>query len=132
MSTMPNHTESTMSRAPSSDMAKLNATGLVVAAVGIAIQIIGGIDFPAVPPGLVILVVAAGLVAFARWRWVPYVGVVVPLFLLVGGTIAIANEDETNRTDVVSLSGTVIQAIGLVVALIAGLQVLRQMRSRRV
>jgi hypothetical protein len=68
--------------------------------------------------------------ASARWWWVPYVGVVVPLFLLVGGTIAIANEDEPQRTDVVGFSGTVVQAIGLVVALIAGLQVLRQMSSR--
>jgi hypothetical protein len=111
-------------------MTKLNATGLVVAAVGIVIPIIGGIDFPVVPPGLVIVVVAAALVASARWRWVPFVGVVVPLFLLVGGTISIPGEDEPHRTDVVGLTGTVVQAIGLVVALIAGLQVLRQMRSR--
>ncbi|MGH9270139.1 MAG: hypothetical protein ACRDZ2_02580 [Ilumatobacteraceae bacterium] len=128
---MPDRTENTMSRAPSPDMAKLNAAGLVVAAVGIVIQIVGGIDFPAVPPGLVIVVVAAGLVAYTRWGWVSYVGVVVPVFLLVGGTLAISNEDEPNRTDVVGLGGTVVQAIGLVVALIAGLQVLRQMRSRR-
>jgi hypothetical protein len=119
-----------MSISASSDTARLNVTGLLVAAIGIVIQIIGGIDYPVVPPGLVIVVVAAALVASARWWWVPYVGVVVPLFLLVGGTIAIANEDEPHRTDVVGLTGTIVQAIGLVVALIAGLQVLRQMRSR--
>ena len=118
-------------RAPLSDMTKLNAIGFLVAAAGIVIQIIGGIDYPVVPPGLVILVVAAGLVTFARWSWVPYVGVVVPLFLLVGGAIAIANEDEPDRTDVVGLVGTVVQALGVVVALVAGLQVLRLMRSRR-
>jgi hypothetical protein len=55
-------------------MAKLNATGLVVAALGIVIQIVGGIDYPAVPAGLVMLVVAAGLVASARWSWMPFVG----------------------------------------------------------
>jgi len=128
---MSNRTENTMSLTPVSDMTNLNAIGFLVAAAGIVIQIIGSIDYPAVPPGLVILVVAAGLVTFARWSWVPFVGVVVPLFLLVGGTIAIANEDEPDRTDVVGLSGTAVQALGLVVALIAGLQVVRLMRSRR-
>jgi hypothetical protein len=115
-----------------SDMEKLNVTGLLVAAVGIVIQIIGGIDYPVVPPGLVILVVTAGLIAFARWWWVSIVGVLVPLFLLVSGPIAIANEDEPHRTDAVALAGTVVQAVGVVVALIAGLQVLRRLRSRRV
>ena len=112
-----------------SDMTKLNAIGFLVAAAGIVIQIIGGIDYPVVPPGLVILVVAAGLVTLARWSWVPFVGVLVPLFLLVGGAIAIANEDEPDRTVAVALAGTVVQAIGVVVALVAGLQVLRLMRS---
>ena len=128
---MSNRTENTMSLTPVSDMTNLNAIGFLVAAAGIVIQIIGGIDYPVVPPRLVILVVAAGLVTFARWSWVPFVGVVVPLFLLVGGTIAIANEDEPDRTDVVGLSGTAVQALGVVVALVAGLQVLRLMRSRR-
>jgi len=127
---LPNRKENTMSLTPLSDMTKLNAIGFLVAAAGIVIQIIGGIDYPVVPPGLVILVVAAGLVTFARWSWVPYVGVVVPLFLLVGGAIAIANEDEPDRTDVVGLVGTAVQALGVVVALVAGLQVLRLMRSR--
>ena len=121
-----------MSISSLSDMAKLNVTGLLVAAVGIVIQIIGGIDYPVVPPGLVILVVTVGLVAFAQRWWVSIVASIVPLFLLVAGPIAIANEDEPHRTDVVALAGTVVQAIGVVVALIAGLQVLRRLRSRRV
>jgi hypothetical protein len=69
-----------MSLSASSDTARLNVTGLLVAAVGIVIQIIGGIDYPVVPLGLVIVVVAAALVASARWWSVPYVGIVVPLF----------------------------------------------------
>lgn len=94
-----------MSNSSLSDMAKLNVAGLSVAAVAIVIQIVGGIDYPAVPPGLVLLVVTAGLVAFTRWPWVPYVGVVVPLFLLVGGAVAIANEDEPDRTVAVASPG---------------------------
>jgi hypothetical protein len=38
-----------MSISSLSDMAKLNVTGLLVAAAGIVIQIIGGIDYPVVP-----------------------------------------------------------------------------------
>jgi hypothetical protein len=117
-----------MSLSSLSEMAKLNAAALLVAAVGIVIQIIGGIDYPVVPPGLVILVVAAGLVTVERWSWAPFVGVLVPLFLLVGGAIAIANEDEPNRTDFVPLIGTIVEATGIIVALIAGLQVVRQLR----
>jgi hypothetical protein len=119
-----------MSLSSLSDMTKLNAAALLVAAVGIVIQIIGGVDYPVVPPGLVILIVAAGLVAVGRWSWVPFVGVLVPLFLLVGGVVAIANEDEPNRTDVVPLIGTLVQAAGIIVALVAGLQVVRQLRRR--
>jgi len=42
---------------------------LVVAAAGIVIQIASGAEYPTIPPGLIILLAAAGLVALAtRWR----------------------------------------------------------------
>ena len=63
---------------------KLTVTALLVAAAGFVIQIVSGVDVPTVPPGLVIMMVAAALVAFGLWRWTPVVGVVVGLFLLVG------------------------------------------------
>ncbi len=63
---------------------QLTVAALLVAAAGFVIQIVSGVDVPTVPPGLVILLVAAALVAFAPWRWMPIVGVVVGLFLLVG------------------------------------------------
>jgi hypothetical protein len=43
--------------------AKLQVAGLVVAAAGIVIQIASGADYPTVPPGLIILLAAAVLVA---------------------------------------------------------------------
>jgi hypothetical protein len=49
--------------------ARTEAAALAVAAVGIIIQIIGGVNYPAVPPGLIILLAAAALVAFLPWRW---------------------------------------------------------------
>ena len=63
---------------------KLTVAALLVAVAGIVIQIVSGVDYPTVPPGIVILLVTASVVAFGPWRWAPVAGVVVGLFLLVG------------------------------------------------
>jgi hypothetical protein len=52
-----------------SPAAGFTVAGLVVAAAGIVIQIASGAEYPTIPPGLIILLAAAGLVALAtRWR----------------------------------------------------------------
>jgi hypothetical protein len=71
-------------RSPLSPAGKVTVAALLVAAAGFAIQIVSGVDVPTVPPGLVIMLVAAALVAFGPWRWTPVVGMIVGLFLLVG------------------------------------------------
>jgi hypothetical protein len=115
-----------------STAAKINIAGLLAAAVGIVIQIASGVDYPTVPPGLIILLVAAVLVAFARWAWVAIVGVIVPLFLLVGGTISsTGRENLADPGDFGQFAGTLIQLVGVVVALVAGLLVVRSLRTRR-
>src|SRR6266511_4763542 len=63
---------------------KLTVAALLVAALRFAIQIVFGLTVPTIPPGLVILLVAAALVAFLWQRWAPTVGVVVVVFMLVG------------------------------------------------
>ena len=63
---------------------KLTVAALLVAAAGFVIQIVSGVAVPTIPPGLVIMLVAAGLVAFLPWRWTPVVGTAVGLFLFVG------------------------------------------------
>jgi hypothetical protein len=118
-----------MSRSRSLSAAgKLTVAGLVAAAAGIVIQIASGAEYPTVPPGLIILLVAAGLVALgARWRWTPLVGVVVALFLLVGGALAPQARDQLGDPGAVGVFvGTVIQLLALVVALIAGVAAARQ------
>jgi hypothetical protein len=118
-----------MSRSRSLSAAgKLTVAGLVAAAAGIVIQIASGAEYPTVPPGLIILLVAAGLVALgARWRWTPLVGVVVALFLLVGGALAPQARDQLGDPGAVGVFvGTVIQLLALVVALIAGVAATRQ------
>jgi hypothetical protein len=103
--------------------------GLVVAAAGIVIQIASGAEYPTIPPGPLILLAAAGLVALAtRWRWTIIVGVIVSLFLLVGGALAPqARQQLGDPTQVGVLIGTVIQLLALVVALVAGVAATRQL-----
>jgi hypothetical protein len=113
----------------SSPAASLTVAGLVVAAAGIVIQIASGAEYPTIPPGLIILLAAAGLVALAtRWRWTTIVGVIVSLFLLVGGALAPqAREQLGDPTQVGVFIGTVIQLLALVVALVAGVAATRQL-----
>ena len=114
-----------------STAARINVAGLLAAAVGIVIQIAAGVDYPTVPPGLIILLVAAGLVAFAPWGWVAAVGVAVPVFLLIGG--AITSDARNNLTDpgeFGQFAGTLLQLAALIVALVAGLLMLRTTLDR--
>src|SRR5262245_39484117 len=63
---------------------QLTVAALLVAAVGIVVQILFGHNYPTVPPGLFVLVVPAVLVWFVPWRWMPVVGAVAALFQLIG------------------------------------------------
>ena len=107
---------------------KLTVAGLVAAAGGIAIQIASGADYSTVPPGLVILLVATGLVALAtRWWWTPLAGLVVSAFLLLGGAVASNTRDHLGDPEEVGVFiGTVIQPLALVIALVASVAATRQ------
>jgi hypothetical protein len=104
-----------------SSASKLTVVALLVAALGFAIQIFSGIDVPTVPPGLVILVVAATVVALSPWRWVPVVGAFAGLFLFVGffASGALGNLLDPSRLGV--LVGAWIQFLALIVAVAGGL-----------
>jgi hypothetical protein len=111
---------------------KLNVIGMVAAAVGIIMQIASGSDlYPTIPPGPIILLAGAALVALGPWRWTPVVGVVVPLFLLVGAVIAAVVSGEfvdqlTDPGEVGIFAGDVLQLLGVIIALVAGIVALRQ------
>ena len=100
---------------------KLTVTALLVAAAGFVIQIVSGVDVPTVPPGLVIMVVAAGLVAFLPWRWIPVVGAAVGLFLLVGffASGAVGSLLDPSRLGV--LIGAWVQFLAVILAVVAGI-----------
>ena len=104
-----------------SPASKLTVAALLVAALGFAIQIFSGIDVPTVPPGLVILVVAATVVALLPWRWVPVVGAFAGLFLFVGffASGALGNLLDPSRFGV--LVGAWIQFLALIIAVAGGI-----------
>jgi hypothetical protein len=100
--------------------------GLTAAAAGIIVQILGGADYPPIPPGAILLVVAAVLFA-VRTRWTPVVGMLIPLFLSVGAVATPNMRDylgEPSRA--VVFTGTLIQLLGMVVGLVFGAVVIAQ------
>jgi hypothetical protein len=94
--------------------------GLVAGAVGIAAQRAAGVDMPVVPPGLVLLVGAALLVALAPGRWIPAVGALMGLTEVIAlvATGSAAHLVDVSPADV--FASTWIRALGVVTALIAG------------
>lgn len=49
------------------------------------IMIVSGVNFQTpIPPGLFILLIPAGLVAFGRRRWTPIIATIAGLFIFVG------------------------------------------------
>jgi hypothetical protein len=126
----PNSTQAQLSPA-----ARLNAAGLVVAAAGIMIQYVSGVDFPTIPPGPIILLAAAAVVVFAPWRRAPAVGLAAAAFVLLGGLIATIAGNGFNSTlgdpgEVGGFVGAVVQIAGLLIALPAGVAAVRSPTSR--
>ena len=100
---------------------KFTIAGLLLGAVGILLQYLTlPEDFPAVPPGPIIVMAAAVFVTLGvRWWWSSLVGVAVALMILIGGTLDGGLID--NLSDFPGpATGAVLMLMGLVTALIAG------------
>jgi hypothetical protein len=123
------------SQAQLSPAARLNAAGLAVAAAGIMIQYVSGVDFPTIPPGPIILLVAAAVVVFGPWRRAAAVGLVAAAFVSLGGAIATIAGNGFSETlgdpgEVGGFVGAVVQLAGLMIALPAGVVAVRGFASR--
>ncbi len=96
--------------------------GLVLAATGVIVLILVGVPgFPLIPPGPIILLGAAALVAFVRWRCITVVGLVAALFLAVGAVLSGYTQAMlATPSDIGPFAGSVIEVVGLAVAIIAG------------
>jgi hypothetical protein len=116
-----------------SPAARLSALGLAVAATGIMIQYVSGVDYPTIPPGPVILLAAAGVVVFGPWRRAPVAGLVAAAFVSLGGVVAtIAGKGFTETlgdpSELGGFLGALVQIAGLVIALPAGVVAVRNFR----
>ena len=99
--------------------------GLLVGAVGIAILWAAGVRFPvAVPPGMVILLVGAAVVAGFRKRWADAVGAVLGLFVVAGFLLSGVNgegfENLLGGHGAMVALGQVVQLVGVVTAAVSG------------
>jgi hypothetical protein len=101
-------------------LVRLTAAALLVAAVGIVVQILAGHDYPTVPPGLIILVVPAVLVWFVPWRWMPVIGALAAVFQLIG-LFASGQAGRLSGTDSIGdTAGLWIQLVAVAVGAVAG------------
>ena len=117
-----------------SNAAKLNVLGLVLTAAGMLLQIAAGSTLYPSFAGPIVLLASAALVALGPGRWTPWVGLVVPLVLGVGATIAAVMTGEfinqlTDVDHVGILIGSLMHVIGIIAALAGGVGMLQARRG---
>lgn len=91
---------------------------LAAAAAGIALQILGGADYPTVPPGFLILLAAAALLAFVQARWVVVAAAAVTVFITIGGIVTPNLRNQlADPGAVLVFTGSALQVLALLGAL---------------
>jgi hypothetical protein len=109
--------------------AKLNVAGLVMAAAGMALQILGGSLLYPTFAGPIVLLVAAIVVAFSPGRWKGWIALGVPLVLGLGAIVAalMSNTFMAQLTDVsrpLVLVGSLMHVLGLLIAIFGGAEMI--------
>jgi hypothetical protein len=106
---------------PAPRTSRLTVGALLIAAVGFVTQMVAGVtDTPTIPPGLVVILAAAGLVAFVPGRWMPLAGVVAGVFNLVASVAVDAVDRLTDPSPATGFIGAWLMHIGLIAACIVG------------
>lgn len=93
--------------------------GLIAGAAGILLLKAAGTAMPLVPPGFVLLAVAAVLVILVGTRWTLVVAAVVGLLEVIG-TVASGSLDGLTSGDPLVVVATLVRGLGVLAALIAG------------
>ncbi|GLC30309.1 hypothetical protein [Clostridium omnivorum] len=115
-----NNKENINKRLQLTSSVKLAVVGLVLGGAGILTLFLTGWINQSVPIGTIILLAEAVLIGFGRWRWTLIVTEIMTLFIFIMGFIAPGLYDRLSHPAVISaFSGTWIQEIGLVIALVA-------------
>jgi hypothetical protein len=106
---------------PDPRTSRLTVVALLIAAVGFVTQMVAGVtDTPTIPPGLVVILIAAGLVAFVPGRWMPLAGVAAGLFNLVASLVVDAVDRLLDPSPASGFIGAWPMHIGLIAACIFG------------
>ncbi|QFU87316.1 hypothetical protein [Amycolatopsis sp. YIM 10] len=98
--------------------------GLVLASAGLVVAKLGGVVMPAVPPALVIMLVAA-LFVVVRWRWTPIVAVLAALAEGVGFFASGSYARLGDVTEFGIFAGSWMRLLGVAMAVVFGLVALR-------
>jgi hypothetical protein len=111
--------------------AKLNASGLVLTAAGMLVQIGAGSELYPSLAGPIVLLATAVLVAVRSDRWTPFVGLLVPLVLGLGAIVAAVMSGEfiEQLTDIANAGivlGSLMHVLGLIAAVAGGIGMLRR------
>jgi len=95
---------------------KLTVTGLLIAAVGVVIQILSGHPYPTIPPVFFILLIPAALIGLTRWKWASILAILGGLFLILGLFSSGATARLRNPGQFGDFIGLWIQMLGVVYA----------------
>lgn len=104
--------------------------GLVLGAVGIVVLRFAGVAMPPVPPGLVLLVGAAALVAAVDRRWPAVIGILVAAAEIAGFVLTGGLDDLVGASTAGIGIGSWARAVGIAVAAAAGVVALVAPRDR--
>lgn len=96
---------------------------VVLSAIGILIQIMGGWDYPVIPPGLIITLVGA-LAALIPFRWAPILTLLVGAFIIFGFVTVGDFGNMMGTENLVVTVGKWLQFITIVVGTVAGIATL--------
>jgi hypothetical protein len=105
---------------PLSPAARATLAGLLTGAVGLVILRLAGAEMPAVPPGLILLTLAAVLVGLTRRRWSLALGALAGLAEVAGFLASGSAADLADPSPLGIFVGTWIRGLGIITAVIAG------------
>ncbi|MGW7730022.1 hypothetical protein ACWGJ6_43035 [Streptomyces canus] len=95
-------------------------SALLLPAASIVGQIVAGADYPTVPPGLVIPLVAAALLVRRTNRWTTGLALGVGLLTGTGAILTLNTGDHLSSGDTAPIASTAAELVGLVTLVIAG------------
>ena len=105
---------------------RLTVIGLLIATVGVVIQILSGHPYPTIPPVFFILLIPAALIGLTRLRWAPILAILGGLFLVLGLFSSGAAVRLLSPAKFGDFIGLWIQMLGVVYAVITSIIATRQ------